>query len=149
MLREEYEKIVYEAAKRLAFLSDVVAFMVKHSHTEHRAMQVFVINDLRSLREKLWEPQEEEGKFITKCIKSLEDCERDLRRNDVHAAWTSINSAYGFISRISVKLQDVNDEMRYIERAAMWKGVTFGTLIGFIIGFSAFFLNLVLYAIGR
>ena len=149
MLREEYENIVYEATKRLAFLSDVIAFMVKHSHTEQKAMQVFVINDLRSLREKLWEPQEDEGKFVTRCIKALEDCERDLRKNDVHAAWTSINSAYGCISRISVKFHGVNDEMRYLERAAMWKGVTFGTLIGFIMGFSAFFLLLVLYAVGR
>jgi len=81
------------------------------------------------LREKLWEPQEEEGRFVTKCIKALRTATRP-QENDVHAAWTSINSAYGSISRISVKIQDVNDEMNTLrglpcERHDLWDAYRF------------------------
>jgi len=145
MLREEYEKTVYEATKRVAFLSDSLSFMLKHPHTEHKLMQVFLINEMRGLREKLWAPHEEDGKFISKCIKSLEECEREIRKKDLHAAWTNINSAYGFLSRVSVSLVDTNEELKYLERASLWKGVSIGTLIGFIIGFSVFFINLMVY----
>ena len=145
MLREEYEKTVYQATKRLAFLSDTMSFMLKHTHTSHKLMQVFLINEMRALREKLWAPQEEEGKFIPKCIKALEDCERELRKNELNSAWTNLNSAYGFLSRVSVNLADVSEELKYLERATLWKGVLIGILIGFIIGFSVFFINLMVY----
>ncbi len=150
MLREEYERIIYESAKRLSFLSDVVEFANRHKrHEDLKGLQIFVIRELRRVRNSLWDVRDgHDAEDIKKAIDALELSELHVRRKDYHSAWSGVNASYGFLSRVSVNLFDVKKELKYMEKEILLRGITIGGIAGFLLGFVIYLLSLIIYYLG-
>lgn len=150
MLREEYERIIYESAKRLSFLSDVVEFANRHRRAEDlKGVQIFVIRELRRVRNSLWDVRDgHDAEDIKKAIDALELSELHIRKKDYHSAWSGVNASYGFLSRITINLFDVKKELKYMEHEILIRGMVIGGIGGFLLGFMIYVLSLLVYYLG-
>jgi len=150
MLREEYERIIYESNRRLSFLSDVAEFANKHkNHEDLKGLQIFLIREVRRVRNGLWDVREsEDAEEVKKAIDALELSELHVRRKDYHSAWGSVNAAYGFLSRVTINLFDVKKELKYMEHEILMRGIVIGGIAGFLLGFIIYVLSLIVYYLG-
>lgn len=150
MLREEYERIIYESNRRLSFLSDVVEFANRHKrHEDLKGLQIFLIREVRRVRSSLWDLRESaDAEEIKKAIDALELSELHIRKKDYHSAWSGVNASYGFLSRITINLFDVKKELKYMEHEILIRGMVIGGIGGFLLGFMIYVLSLLVYYLG-
>lgn len=136
----EPEAIIFEATKRLGFLVDGFDFSRKlhRAHTEYEVLQAYFVRELEGIKSALWQMRDAE-EFVAKALDHIELAQKSLNYFNFHDAHFHANSAHGFLSRLSVKM-DLGEELETIEKGALWNGLTYGFGIAFLVYLAVFAL---------
>lgn len=151
-MREEFEKVVLASTKRIRHLADGLEYApkIKGFPRDFTALKEYFIHEIGASRKALWPFREEpDGHFVDECTKSLEDAIKAVRERDFKKASFALNTAYGFLSRISISVSDLDDELHFVERAAWWKGISHGLMAGFALGFGAMLVAAAIFFLGK
>lgn len=151
-MRAEFEKAVLAATRRLRHLADGLEYAQKiHGFPrDFTALKEYFIHEIKDVRELLWQFREDaDGKFVDNCTKALEDAIRGVQEKDFGKAAFALNTAYGFLARVSLSASGLEEELHSVERTAWWKGIAYGLLGGAAIGMAVLMLAISIFLLAK
>ncbi len=151
-MREEFEKAVLASTKSIRHLADGLEYApkIKGFPRDFTALKEYFVHEITATRKALWPFREEpDGHFVDECTKSLEEGIKSVREQDFKKASFALNTAYGYLSRISISVSDLDEELHFVERASWWRGISHGMVAGFALGFGATLVAVAVFLLGK